>query len=918
MCLDTQGRKVVVSLRLRINRIQEKIVFGVGWISKKGMAGLDVKDIYSLEGGMAGRFLSSGGCGSVQGSRVANGAGSASSSLSSCSRRCCGSVNVLFSSSQPTSPTSRSMVQQVDVSREVGGEVMEKSKVVSVQEWRELQEGLRQAVVLDLSNHGCQYFSASSVVHLSFPSTLLRRPNFQFDKLMRTLNDETRDSLLAQLETCDGILILDDGSSYWSSCMQSTVAVIRKLILYLEEQGEIAEKPVFLLQNGVKAFEEQHHFAVPKGTKEVMRCGGSSSSSGGRSAEGNDGSVEINGSARDDRGRPKITLKLCIPEQQPASLASSSKGYRGCGTSAELFIQSMKGDTFHYSPGTLVKYFKYRTPNKLPSEVPAWLRPFNSNNSDILQEILAKFRLLEKLEIKRLQKCLSSVTPGGGCLKVAKHKSTSLYSLKQFQKQFILSSRRSDASHQQHQHHQQHLPLDDCDEFDDSGENKNADSYTAEIDSSKLKRDIHEELNDDENKEIVNKLLARDPSCVPEADEGQETPLDKYVITKGINSFTKNRYSNIIPYEHTRVRLEPSPIWNEPYSRQVPSQSSLSLQTTPPPLTSQGNSYIINSKNKNKNKNTNDPIEHLKVSATSSYFTKRTEFPTNKFTSLAGSSSSSPHEPFNDYFNANYLNLPEINNKCKYVATQAPLLSTIDDFWKVVTSNNVKVIVSLNSDDELNLRKWDIYWKSDSIQKYDITVLNHFENVCGLDGAVIRVFELRRRSKLLTDSADMNRNNMKTHLVYQLQYKKWLDSCGIVMSDFIKLYNIKNSLLNNPKTFIQKLLKGEQDPQHIVDMNQSIFCDSEPPSPLLVHCSAGCGRTGVFITLDFLLNIFQPPLEKYNKIDVWNMTEDLLFIVVNELRKQRISMVQNLTQYITCYESLLEFFSLRESHKMKS
>lgn len=82
--------------------------------------------------------------------------------------------------------------------------------------------------------------------------------------------------------------------------------------------------------------------------------------------------------------------------------------------------------------------------------------------------------------------------------------------------------------------------------------------------------------------------------------------------------------------------------------------------------------------------------------------------------------------------------------------------------------------------------------------------------------------------------------------------------------------------------------------------------------PLLVHCSAGCGRTGVFITLDFLLNILTYPSNCNNKIDVWKMTQDLIFITVNELRKQRISMVQNLTQYITCYEAILEYFSLKK------
>lgn len=88
---------------------------------------------------------------------------------------------------------------------------------------------------------------------------------------------------------------------------------------------------------------------------------------------------------------------------------------------------------------------------------------------------------------------------------------------------------------------------------------------------------------------------------------------------------------------------------------------------------------------------------------------------------------------------------------------------------------------------------------------------------------------------------------------------------------------------------------------------------NEVSAPVLVHCSAGCGRTGVFITLDYLLNVLEHPTDRSNRIDVWNMSQDLIYIIVNELRKQRISMVQNLTQYITCYEGILEYFGLRKS-----
>lgn len=281
----------------------------------------------------------------------------------------------------------------------------------------------------------------------------------------------------------------------------------------------------------------------------------------------------------------------------------------------------------------------------------------------------------------------------------------------------------------------------------------------------------------------------------------------------------------------------------------------------------------------------------------------------------------------NDYINANYLKLTQINPDFKYIATQAPLPSTMDDFWKVITLNKVKVIISLNSDDELNLRKWDIYWNNLSYSNHTIKLQNTWENICNINGCVLRVFQVKKtapQNDNISQDCDLPHNGDLTSttmavsepfIVYQLQYKNWLDSCGVDMNDIIKLHKVKNSLLFNPQSFITSLEKDVCKPDLIDDNNSDLHLDTANSSPLLVHCSAGCGRTGVFVTLDFLLSILSPTTNHSNKIDVWNMTQDLIFIIVNELRKQRISMVQNLTQYIACYEALLNYFALQKQIK---
>jgi tyrosine-protein phosphatase 2/3 len=69
-------------------------------------------------------------------------------------------------------------------------------------------------------------------------------------------------------------------------------------------------------------------------------------------------------------------------------------------------------------------------------------------------------------------------------------------------------------------------------------------------------------------------------------------------------------------------------------------------------------------------------------------------------------------------------------------------------------------------------------------------------------------------------------------------------------------------------------------------------------APVIVHCSAGCGRTGTFVVVDSLINYFEQ--EK-----TFGDEKDLIQESVLVLREQRMSLVQTLRQYVLCYESVL-------------
>nr|XP_022313079.1 uncharacterized protein LOC111118076 isoform X2 [Crassostrea virginica] len=201
-----------------------------------------------------------------------------------------------------------------------------------------------------------------------------------------------------------------------------------------------------------------------------------------------------------------------------------------------------------------------------------------------------------------------------------------------------------------------------------------------------------------------------------------------------------------------------------------------------------------------------------------------------------------------DYINASYIH--GYGNLKSYIAAQGPLINTIDDFWRMVWNENCEKIVMLTNLFEDDKVKCIQYWPDEDkmetgsmrLEVVDIETFAEF---------TIRTFNL------------INGNEQR--LIRQFHFTAWPDK-GVP--------SYASSLVH----FRSKVVHSHENRK----------------GPMIVHCSAGIGRTGTFIALDYLVH----QAKESGYVDV--------FECVETLRRQRLNMVQTLEQYKFLHEALLE------------
>ncbi|XP_077734787.1 tyrosine-protein phosphatase non-receptor type 20 isoform X12 [Canis aureus] len=205
-----------------------------------------------------------------------------------------------------------------------------------------------------------------------------------------------------------------------------------------------------------------------------------------------------------------------------------------------------------------------------------------------------------------------------------------------------------------------------------------------------------------------------------------------------------------------------------------------------------------------------------------------------------------------DYINASYIRIVNSGEEYFYIASQGPLPSTIDDFWQMVLENNSNVIVMITREIEGGVIKCHHYWPISMRKPLELKNYRVFlENYQILQYFIIRILQVVRKS------------TGTSHFVKHVQFTNWPDHGTPASVDgFIKYVR-----------FVRK---------------------SHLTGPILVHCSAGVGRTGVFLCVDVVFCA----IEKNFPFNIRN--------IVAQMREQRYGMIQTKEQYFFCYKVVLE------------
>lgn len=224
-----------------------------------------------------------------------------------------------------------------------------------------------------------------------------------------------------------------------------------------------------------------------------------------------------------------------------------------------------------------------------------------------------------------------------------------------------------------------------------------------------------------------------------------------------------------------------------------------------------------------------------------------------------------------DYINADHVRKSVGGHDYWYLCSQGPLDATLNDFWRMVWEQNVRIIVMVTNLYEAGKVKCAMYWPSTEGDQGAVNFGNlrvTLMQVQQYNEYDCRAFQIR------------DRQTGEKRAVWQLHYTNWPD----------------HGVPTDPAHFLDFYDRLQVTRRHVPWVM---------PSPVVVHCSAGIGRTGVLVMVDLLLALLDTGVVGINPATI-----------LAELREQRSGMIQTPDQYLFVHQVALAY--LRRSNEAQN